>query len=108
MKTKERGYAGFVLNKLWVDRYWCGEGKNQHLGHTSLDNIPKGKPRSEKSSILKVVTYLIRLGFICSVSANQDRHVCASRAAEKITEALPIVNEYRTSVGLTPLSEKGI
>jgi hypothetical protein len=99
MKPEEREYVGFILNKLWVNRYWCGEGKNQHLGHTSIDNVPKGKSRSEKGAILDVVDDLIRLGFICPVSANQDRHVCASRAPEKITDALPIVNEYRISVG---------
>jgi hypothetical protein len=104
MKNRERFFAGFILHKLWIDRYWCGEGKRQHLGHTSLDNIPKGRSRAEKGEILEAAEDLRRLGFICYVSANQDTHVCASRSQEMINEGLPIVNEYRQSVGLPPLS----
>ncbi len=100
LKQKQRILAGFILNKLWVDRYWCGEGKRQHLGHTSLDNIPKGRARSEAGDILEVAEKLRRWGFICYVSATQDTHVCASRSQNVIRAALPIVNEYRESVGL--------
>jgi hypothetical protein len=104
MKARERFFAGFILHKLWMDRYWCGEGKRQHLGHTSLDNVPKGRPKSEKGEILGVANDLNRLGFICLVSATKDTHVCASRAPEILKMGLPIVNEYRRSVGLPPLS----
>jgi len=100
MKARDQFYAGFILNKLWVDRYWCGEGRRQHLGHTSLDNVPKGRNRSEKGDILEVTEDLRRLGFISFVSATHDTHVCASRAQEKLAEALPIVNAYRQTVGL--------
>ncbi len=104
MKPKERFFAGFILNKLWTDRYWCGEGKKQHLGHTSLDNVPKGRPRSEKGEILEVAEDLNRLGFICFVSATRDTHVCASRSQKNLTDALPTVNEYRRLVGLPDLA----
>ncbi len=108
MKPRERFFAGFILHKLWLDRYWCGEGKRQHLGHTSLDNKPKGRPRGEKGEILEVAEDLRRLGFICLVSATQDTHVCASRSPDIIKEALPIVNEYRRAVGLPSLSARDI
>ena len=108
MDHRERFFAGFILNKLWVDRYWCGEGKRQHLGHTSLDNVPKGRPRGEKGEILEIADNLNRLGFICVVKANQDQHVCASRAPEKIREGLPIVNEYRAQVGLAAITQADI
>jgi|GEM_PF-3396442 hypothetical protein len=104
MNERQRFFAGFILNKMWVDRYWCGEGKRQHLGHTSLDNIPKGRPRNEKGEILDVANDLKRLGFICIVPATQDEHVCASRSPKIIEEGLVIVNFYRTTVGLRPLS----
>jgi hypothetical protein len=108
MNAKQRFFAGFILNKLWTDRYWCGEGKRQHLGHTSLDNVPKGRARSEKGDILEVADDLNRLGYICLVSATKDTHVCASRSPEVIEKALPIVNEYRVAVGLTTLCSNDI
>ncbi len=108
MNARERFFAGFILNKLWTDRYWCGEGKRQHLGHTSLDNVPKGRPRSEKGEILDVADDLCRLGFICLVSATKDTHVCASRSQEIIEKGLIVVNQYRAAVGLPPLSQTDI
>jgi hypothetical protein len=108
MKPKSRFFAGFILNKLWTDRYWCGEGQRQHLGHTSLDNVPKGRPRSEKGEILEVADDLHSLGFICYISATRDTHVCASRSQEIIIKALPTVNEYRTQVCLPPLTLQDI
>jgi hypothetical protein len=108
MNERERFFAGFILNKMWLDRYWCGEGKKQHLGHTSLDNIPKGRPKNEKGEILEVADDLRRLGFICIVPATQDQHVCASRSSQIIAEGLVVVNFYRNSVGLTSLSEDDI
>jgi hypothetical protein len=103
LKPKERNLAGFILNKLWVDRYWCGEGRRQHLGHTSISNLPKGLPRSDAGDVLDVANKLRRLGFISYVSATQDTHVCASRAPDIIAEGLIIVNEFRTRHGLQPL-----
>jgi hypothetical protein len=104
MDERERFFAGFILNKLWTGRYWCGGGKCQHLGHTSLDNLPKGRPRNERGEILEVAADLKRLGFICPVRANRDEHVCASRSQEIISAALPVVNQYRESVGLACLA----
>lgn len=108
MNERERFFAGFILNKMWLDRYWCGEGKKQHLGHTSLDNIPKGRPKNEKGEILDVADDLRRLGYICIVPATQDQHVCASRSPKIIAEGLIVINFYRTSVGLKPLSKDDI
>ena len=103
LKPKERDLAGFILNKLWVDRYWCGEGRRQHLGHTSVRNLPKGLPKSEAGAVLEVGDKLRRLGFISFVSATGDTHVCASIAPDIIDEALIIVNEFRTKHGQQPL-----
>ena len=108
LKPKERYFAGFILNKLWIDRYWCGEGRRQHLGHTSKTNLPKGLPRSDAGEVQNVANKLIKLGFICKVSATGDIHICASRAPEKIIDGLVVVNEYRASVGLPPLKQNQI
>jgi hypothetical protein len=27
LKPKERMIAGFILHKLWIDRYWCGKAE---------------------------------------------------------------------------------
>lgn len=105
---KERLLAGFILNKLWIGRYWCGGGRRQHLGHTSLQNLPKGRSRGEAGDILAVANILRKWGFINIFSATGDKHVCASRATEIIKEGLVLVNEYRSSVGLTPLLETEI
>jgi hypothetical protein len=101
--AKERELAGFILNKLWVDRYWCGGVGGHHLGHTALSNVPKGRPRSEHGEILEVAEKLKRLGFITTFPATREMHVCASRADEMITEGLVAVNEYRRKVGLPAL-----
>ena len=103
LKPKERSLAGFILNKLWIDRYWCGEGRRQHLGHTSIRNLPKGLPRSDAGEVLDVADKLHRLGFIGFVSATGDTHVCASRAPDIIDEGLVVVNEFRSQHGLQPL-----
>jgi hypothetical protein len=108
LNQKERLLAGFILNKLWIDRYWCGGGKKQHLGHTSLRNLPKGRPRNEAGDILSTADILRRWGFINIFSATGDRHVCASRAPEIIREGLVVVNEYRSTSGLAPLTENEI
>lgn len=108
LKPKERMFAGFILHKLWIDRYWCGEGRRQHLGHTSLQNLPKGLPRSDAGDVIAVAEKLRRLGFICFVSATGDIHVCASRASDIIDEGLPLVNEFRAKHGLPPLQRTQI
>jgi len=108
LNQKERLLAGFILHKLWLDRYWCGGGKAQHLGHTSLRNLPKGRPRNEAGDILSVADILRRWGFINIFSATGDRHVCASRAPEIIREGLVVVNEYRATTGLAPLTENEV
>jgi hypothetical protein len=101
--TKERELAGFILNKLWVDRYWCGGVGGHHLGHTALSNVPKGRPRSEHGDILEVAEKLRKFGFITTFPATREMHVCASRADEIIIEGLVVVNEYRLKVGLPAL-----
>lgn len=103
LKAKERELAGFILNKLWVDRYWCGGVGSHHLGHTSLSNVPKGRPRSEHGEVLKVAEKLRKFGFITTFPATREMHVCASRANEMISEGLVVVNEYRRKVGLPSL-----
>jgi len=108
LKPKERWFAGFILNKLWVDRYWCGGGKVQHLGHTALSNVPKGRLRSDHGAILDVAEKLRKFGFISTFPSNGEEHVCASRAEEIITEGLIVVNEYRVDVGLTPMTRNQI
>jgi hypothetical protein len=108
LKPREKFLAGFILNKLWTDKYWCGEGRRQHLGHTSRTNLPKGLPRSDAGEVQEVADTLIKLGFICKVSATGDIHVCASRAPEKLVEGLVTANEYRASVGLPPLKQNQI
>ena len=108
LKPKEKHLAGFILNKLWTNQYWCGEGRRQHLGHTSKTNLPKGLPRSDAGAVQDVADKLIKLGFICKVPATGDIHVCASRAPEKITEGLVVVNEYRVTVGLSLLEQNQI
>ncbi len=108
LNPKERDLAGFILNKLWVDRYWCGEGRRQHLGHTSIRNLPKNLAISEAGAVLEVADKLRRLGFIGYVSATGDTHVCASRAPEILDEGLVIVNEFRTKHGQQPLQRNQI
>jgi hypothetical protein len=108
LKPRERNFAGFILNKLWTDNYWCGEGRRQHLGHTSKTNLPKGLPRSDAGEVQEVADKLIKFGFICKVSATGDIHVCASRSPEKIDHGLVVVNEYRASVGLVLLKRDQI
>jgi hypothetical protein len=107
-KPKEPWFAGFILNEMWVDRYWCGRGKVQHLGHTSLSNLPKGRPRSDHGAILKVAEKLGKLGFITTFPSTGETHVCASRAEAIIKEGLIVVNEYRVDVGLPPLDRNQI
>lgn len=104
-KAQERFLAGFILNKLWVYRYWCGEGRRPHLGHTSLQNLPKGRPRNEAGAILSAAHRLRRFGFIMVFSATGDRHVCASRAPEILREGLILVNEFRVATGLPALNQ---
>ncbi len=108
LKAKERELAGFILNKLWVDRYWCGGVGGHHLGHTSLSNVPKGRPRLEHGEVLEVAEKLRRFGFITTFPATRETHVCASRTDELITEGLVVVNEYRRKVGLPALSRDQI
>lgn len=108
LKPKERWFAGFILNKLWFDRYWCGGGKVQHLGHTALSNVPKGRPRSDHGDILDVADKLRKFGFISTFPSTGEEHVCASRAEEIRAEGLIVVNEYRVDVGLTPLQRNQI
>jgi hypothetical protein len=108
LKTRERELAGFILNKLWVDRYWCGGVGGHHLGHTALSNVPKGRPRSEHGEALEVIEKLKRFGFITIFPATHEMHVCASRADEMITEGLVVVNEYRQKVGLPALKRDQI
>jgi hypothetical protein len=108
LSQKERLLAGFILNKLWIYRYWCGIGRRQHLGHTPLQNLPKGRPRNEAGGVQAVAKKLRRWGFINIFSATGDKHVCACRATEIIREGLVVVNEYRSTVGLAPLSENEI
>ncbi len=108
LKPKERILAGFILHKLWIGRYWCGEGRKQHLGHTSIRNLPKGFPRSGAGEVLEVADKLRRLGFISFVRAIGDTHVCASRAPDIINEGLLIVNEFRNMHGLPPLQRNQI
>lgn len=108
LKPKERRLAGFILNKLWVDRYWCGGGKVQHLGHTALSNVPKGRPRSDYGDILDVAEKLRKLGFITTFPSSGETHVCASRAEEIINEGLVVVNEYRIEVCLPPIARNQI
>lgn len=107
-KPKERWFAGFILHKMWVGRYWCGGGKVQHLGHTSLSNLPKGRARSDHGAILEVAEKLRKLGFITTFPATGETHVCASRAEEIIREGLVVVNEYRIDVGLPPMDKNQI
>ena len=108
LKPKDRMLAGFILHKLWLDRYWCGEGRRQHLGHTSIQNLPKGLPRSEAGDVLDVAGKLRKLGFISFVSAMGDTHVCARRAPDIIDEGLVVVNEFRAKHGLPPLPRNQI
>jgi hypothetical protein len=108
LKPRERWFAGFILNKLWIDRYWCGGGRVQHLGHTALSNVPKGRSRSDHGDILDVAEKLRRLGFITTFPSTGEMHVCASRAEEIIKEGLIVVNEYRIDVGLLPLERNQI
>jgi hypothetical protein len=103
LKPKERFLAGFILDKLWVYRYWCGEGTRQHLGHTSIRNLPKGLPKSDAGDVLDVADKLRKLGFIAFISATGDTHVCASRASDIIDEGLVVVNEFRVQKGMQPL-----
>ena len=88
LKDEERIFAGFILNKLWILRYWCGTGKRQHLGHTSKKNLPKGRPGSDAGEINSVAKKLKKAGFINFFPANGKIHVCASRADEIITKVL--------------------
>lgn len=106
--AKERFYAGFILNKLWIYRYWCGEGRRQHLGHTSLRNLPKGRATSDAEDILSVAERLRRFGFIMIFISTGDKHVCASRAPYIIKEGLILVNEFRSATGSQPLRETDI
>jgi hypothetical protein len=106
--ARERELAGFVLNKLWIDRYWCGGTGGHHLGHTALSNVPKGRPRSDHGEILVVVEKLRRFGFITTFPSTRESHVCASRADEMITEGLVVVNEYRLKAGLPALARNKI
>ncbi len=108
LKGKERELAGFILNKLWIDRYWCGGVGSHHLGHTALSNVPKGKPRSEHGDILEVAEKLRRFGFLTTFPSTGETHVCASRADEMITEGLIVVNEYRAKVCLPVLKRDQI
>jgi len=73
------------------------------LGHTSLDNLHKGLPRSDAGKVDEVTKELKRCGFINIFSATGEKHVCASRADEILDEGLILANEYRSSVGLPPL-----
>jgi len=108
LKAKERELAGFILNKLWIDRYWCAGVGGHHLGHTALSNLPKGKPRSEHGDVLEAAEKLRRFGFITTFPATGEMHVCASRADEMIAEGLAVVNEYRLKVGLPALTRNQI
>jgi len=98
--SRERFFAGFILNKLWTYRYWCGVGRRPHLGHTSIRNLPKGRSRNEAGEILSVADRLKRFGFIMIFSATHDNHVCASREETVLAEGIILVNEYRTATGL--------
>jgi len=100
---QERFFAGFILNKLWNLGFWCGEGRRPHLGHTSIRNLPKGRPRNEAGHISAVAKRLHRFGFMMIFPSTGDYHVCASRAPAVLAEGIVLVNEFRRATGLQPL-----
>lgn len=108
LSGKERILAGFILNKLYIYKYWCGRRGRHHLGHTAIENLTRGRPRSDAGDIYAVAKRLRRWGFLQFFRAARKKHVCASRADEAIRMGLIIANEFRSSVNLPPLSRSEI
>lgn len=61
-------YKIFVLEKM-IKHGWIG-GK-----HTSVDNIPKGRPRHEYGYVIKAVEELKREGFFLTKPTQSGLHI---------------------------------
>ena len=98
---------GFILNKLYIGRYWAKPGKEPRR-HTSVKNMPKGYPPKFRGDFKKNIEWLRRKGFVLCFphSGDKEHHICAILDKSIIDEGLKICNGYRLAVGQLELNEQ--
>ena len=100
----ERFVAGFILNKLYLDRCYARRKSNKHGKHIQLSRLPTGLLPG-KGDALSVARRLD--GQLIKIfKANPDEHVCALIDNDAVEAGLPICNYYREKVGLPPLDRR--
>ncbi|MDG6921112.1 MAG: hypothetical protein JRN59_06255 [Nitrososphaerota archaeon] len=100
----ERFVAGFILNKLYLDRCYARRKSHKHGKHIQLSRLPTGLPPG-KGDALSVARRLDER-LIKIFKANPDEHVCALIDNDAVEVGLPICNYYRERVGLPPLNRR--
>jgi len=97
---------GFILNKLYMLGLLGRASTGRHLGHTSVDNLPKGYSPKYRGRFPRVVDRMRRPAeqlIIVFPSAGEE-HVCAN--LDQVDRGLELCNGYRESVGLPPLDRR--
>jgi hypothetical protein len=100
----ERFVAGFILNKLYLDRCYARRKSHKHGKHIQLSRLPTGLPlgRGDALSVARRLDgQLIKI-----FKANPDEHVCALIDNDAVEAGLRICNYYREKVGLPPLDRR--
>jgi len=106
-KGEDEHILGFILNKLYLGRYWVKPGKKPKK-HTSVKNIPKSYPAEFRGKFSKNLNWLVKKGLVSRFphSGDRERHVCAVLDPNAQEIGLPICNKYRLSVGLPELDDR--
>ena len=76
-------YRKAILGKLYRHRYIGGR-------HTSMDNVPKGFPKSETGNIEKVLKSLIKEDYILKKPTSYGTEICLN--PRKIKEIRKIID----------------
>lgn len=93
--------AGFILNKLYLGRYFGKRRNIKHGRHTEVTNMQKGYPPQHRGLFKKVIKFLENIGLVITFPSTGEDHICAILDDEVIERGLPICNKYRLAVGLT-------
>lgn len=76
-------YRKAILGKLYRHRYIGGR-------HTSLDNVPKGFPKSETKNISKALKSLVKEDYILQKPTSYGTEICLN--PRKIKEIRKIID----------------
>jgi hypothetical protein len=107
LKEGDDGHIrGFILNKLYMNKWWGRKSSGVHHGHTSVDNLPKGYPREHRGKFREIVKKMRRSteNLIIVFPSAGEEHVCAN--LDQVDRGLELCNRYRETVGLPPLDRR--